>query len=179
VSGDVGVPDEDERDVPRPIADMELRAGVELGGNLPGSDVLGVVSGVMVYKAHACSVLIFVESGEPGGQALDGRLELGVHVDEGAKLVGQPLEADLLLAAASNQLLDAAIREVHASHSALPGGVGVRAHPGDGWVYLPRSPGRRAVWRVAGTCLPRSAGRRAGMAGGPGRVCRVRPEDVP
>jgi hypothetical protein len=54
----------------------------------------------VVYSAHACSVLIFVESGEPGGQALDGRLELGVHVDEGAKLLGQPLEADLFLAAA-------------------------------------------------------------------------------
>jgi len=77
-----------------------------------GIDVLGVDSGV-VYRAHTRSVLIIVESGEPGGQALDGCFEVGVLVNKGAKLFGQPLETDLFLASARGQLLDAAIREIH------------------------------------------------------------------
>src|SRR5450756_65838 len=81
ISGDVGIPDEHERDVTRPLAHLELRARVELGRNVMGIDVLGVDSGV-VYRAHTGSVLIIVESGEPGGQALDGCLEVGGQVDD-------------------------------------------------------------------------------------------------
>src|SRR6476661_3891145 len=70
----------------------------------------GVNSGSVLNR----SVLIVVEAGQPGGQPLDGRLEFGVQVDEGAQLVGQPLEGDLFLSPAGRKLLDAAVGEVHA-----------------------------------------------------------------
>ena len=90
-----GRADEDEADVAGPVGrDLELGARGEGG------------------LAHA-SVLVVVEPGQPGGQALDGGLEIGIQVHEGPQLVGQPLEGDLFFPSASDQLLDAAIREVH------------------------------------------------------------------
>jgi hypothetical protein len=118
-----------------------------------------VVIGEMVDKGHASSVLIVVKSGEPGGQSLDGCLELGVEVDESAKLLGQPFEADLFLAPARCQLLDAAICEVHACE------VIARAPR-----KRPR-PEPRLVCRVWPEDVP--VCRVAGL------VCRVWPEDVP
>src|SRR5690349_6104677 len=59
------------------------------------------------------SVLFVVEPGQPGGQPLDGCLELGVEVDEVAEPLGEPGHGDLVLAAPLRELLDAAIGEVH------------------------------------------------------------------
>ena len=118
ISGHVGVPDEDQGDIAGPLVHLERSAGVELGRDVVGVDVGRVERGV-VYRAHTGSVLIIVESGEPGGQALDRCLEVGVQVNEGAKLLGQPFKSDLLLASARCQLLNAAIGEIHDLHSAL------------------------------------------------------------
>ena len=54
-----------------------------------------------------------VAAGQPGGQPLDGDLELRVDVDERLQLVGEPRQGDLLVAPALLELLDAAIGEVH------------------------------------------------------------------
>src|SRR5438874_747310 len=59
-------------------------------------------------------LVLVVEAGEPGGEALDRRLELRVQVDEVAQPLGQPLQAHRLLAAPLRQLLDTAVGEVHA-----------------------------------------------------------------
>jgi len=94
-----GGADEDQPDVARAVGrDLELGAGVEGG------------------LAHG-SVLFVVEPGQPRGQPLDRGLELGVEVHKRAQLVGQPLEGDFLFPATGRQLLDAAIREVHAGEA--------------------------------------------------------------
>ena len=64
----------------------------------------------------ATPLLVLVVAGQPAGQPVHGVLELGVQVDEGHELSGQPLEADLLVAAASGQLLDPTIRVVHGTY---------------------------------------------------------------
>ncbi len=43
-------------------------------------------------------VVVGSAAGEPGGEPLDGHLEVGELVDEGLQLVTQPGEGDLLLA---------------------------------------------------------------------------------
>src|SRR5829696_9140334 len=57
-------------------------------------------------------------AGQPGGQPLDGHLEVGVLVHEGLELVGQPGEGHLLLAPPRRQLLQPPVGEVHGR---LPG----------------------------------------------------------
>src|SRR5215218_7756341 len=57
-------------------------------------------------------------AGQPGGQPLDGHLEVGVLVHEGLELVGQPGEGHLLLAPPVGQLLQAPVGEVHGSQRA-------------------------------------------------------------
>ena len=44
--------------------------------------------------------VVLVVAGEPGGQPVDGGLELGIQIDEGLQPAGQPLDGDLFLAAA-------------------------------------------------------------------------------
>src|SRR3954454_4710547 len=56
-----------------------------------------------------------VESSEPGGQALDRDLELGIEVDELPKSLGDPGQAQVLCAATRLQLFDSAVGEVHRS----------------------------------------------------------------
>ena len=58
-------------------------------------------------------LLLIVESGKPGGQTLHGSLELGVKINEGLQLIGEPGESDLFVASPSLELLDAPIREIH------------------------------------------------------------------
>jgi hypothetical protein len=53
------------------------------------------------------SLLVVVQSRQPGRQALDGDLEVGVEVDELAQPLGEPGEADLLLAPPLGELLEA------------------------------------------------------------------------
>src|SRR5215471_9458806 len=54
-----------------------------------------------------------VQSGEPGREPVDGALELGGRIHELPQPVGEPAEADLLVAAPLRELLDAPVGEVH------------------------------------------------------------------
>src|SRR5206468_459730 len=83
--------------------------------------------------------LVVVQTGQPGGQPLDGNLELGIEVDELLQPGGDPGEGHLLVAATLLEFLDAPVREVHAVHSPLSEG--------------PRRTGRRRHDRVK-TILP-------------------------
>src|SRR4051812_4539420 len=65
------------------------------------------------------SLVVVVQAGEPGGQPLDGDLELGIEVDELLQARGNPGEGHLLAAATLLELLDAPVREVHAVHCPL------------------------------------------------------------
>ena len=60
-------------------------------------------------------------------QPLHGDLEVGVEVDEGAQLLGEPVEGDLLVTATGLELLDPAVREVHGAR--LPARAGPTAPP--------------------------------------------------
>lgn len=66
---------------------------------------------------HRSVVGVVVAAGEPGGEALDGGLELGMLIDERLELAGQPFERHPFLAAPLDEFLDPAIGEVHASHA--------------------------------------------------------------
>ncbi|GAA3045383.1 hypothetical protein GCM10020000_26350 [Streptomyces olivoverticillatus] len=57
-------------------------------------------------------VVLVVQAGQPGRQALHRHLEVRVEVDELAQALGHPAEGDLLLAPPVLQLLDAAVGEV-------------------------------------------------------------------
>src|SRR5690606_36489183 len=71
------------------------------------------VAGGLESHAEAALLVVLIVAGQPGGQPVDGGLELRVQVGEGPQLLGEPRQADLLLAAALLQLLDSAIGEVH------------------------------------------------------------------
>jgi hypothetical protein len=60
-------------------------------------------------------ILLVVQPGEPRREPLDRRLKLGMEINKGSQLIGEPGERDLILASARLELLDAAIREVHGS----------------------------------------------------------------
>ena len=100
-----------------------LGAGWLLGGTVGVGTVLFAVGigplaqlFMRIFDARPRSVGLLIP-GEPGGQALDGGLELGIDVDEGLQAVTQPSQAHLLLAPAGHQLLDPTIGEVHAQAS--------------------------------------------------------------
>jgi uncharacterized membrane protein YczE len=59
------------------------------------------------------SVVVGGLAGEPGREAVDGHLEVGIGVDEGLQPVSEPLDAHLLAAATLGELLDPAVGEVH------------------------------------------------------------------
>src|SRR6185437_9721089 len=81
-----------------------------LGLNSVGMSVSGCVVWSGVTPA---SVLVVIEAGQPGGEALDGGLELRVEVDERSQLLGQPVQGDLVVATPAGELLDTAVGEVH------------------------------------------------------------------
>jgi hypothetical protein len=56
---------------------------------------------------------LVIQPRQPGGQSLDGNLELGISVDECSQLVGEPAKGHLVLTPAARELLDSPIREVH------------------------------------------------------------------
>src|SRR5262245_3105464 len=58
-------------------------------------------------------LLVIVAARQPGGEAFDRRLVVGIGVEEIAQPFGHPLDADHLVAAALDQLLDTPVREVH------------------------------------------------------------------
>src|SRR6185369_17194564 len=64
-------------------------------------------------KRRSVLLLVVIEAGQPGGEPLDRRLELGIVVEEVAQPLSQPGQADRLVAATVSQLLDTAIGEVH------------------------------------------------------------------
>jgi uncharacterized membrane protein YczE len=96
-----------------------VRTGIEItvlaaGWLLGGTVGIGtVVFALSIGPLAQLSLRVFVVAGEPGGKPVDRRLELGVRVDEGLQPVAEPLDADLLVAAPADELLDAAIGEVH------------------------------------------------------------------
>src|SRR6188768_4028859 len=97
----------------------------------------------------ATSVLGVVEPGQPGGEALDRRLELRVHVGELLQALGDPRQGDFFVTPALLELLDTAVGEVHDRVSTArcprpagprrrrPGRAGPSAPPGAAW---PRRP---------------------------------------
>jgi len=59
-------------------------------------------------------LLVFaVEAGEPSREALHGSLKLRMEVDEGAQLISEPRESDLIISPACLELLDTPISEIH------------------------------------------------------------------
>src|SRR5580700_5852241 len=62
---------------------------------------------------RSLKIFLVVQPGEPAGQAVDGGLEARVEVGEVAQSPGHPGERDLLLTPPVDQLLDAAVGEVH------------------------------------------------------------------
>ena len=69
---------------------------------------------LLVFRvALAVVVVVGVGPCEPLGQPVDGRLELGVEVNEVAQPLGQPGQGDLLVAAALVEFLDPGVGEVH------------------------------------------------------------------
>src|SRR5882724_4201856 len=61
-----------------------------------------------------------VQPGQPGGEPVDGRLELRVEVNEVAQPPGEPGHGDFLIAPPVVKLLDTRVGEVH-ELSLLPG----------------------------------------------------------
>src|SRR4051794_33539588 len=103
---------------PRRTQDMSRISGSGQGcpGHTRGARVVMTRAPRTVRRRSGAAPLLFVlvvQPGQPGGQALDGGLELGMDVGEHPQLLGEPGEADLLLAAAVLQLLDSAIGVVH------------------------------------------------------------------
>ena len=104
-----------------------LASGWLLGGTVGVGTVLFAITigplaqlFMRLFDTRPISVGVVV-AGQPGGEALDRGLELGVEVDEGLQAVAEPAHADLLVAAAGHQLLDPAIGEVHSQSSASAG----------------------------------------------------------
>src|SRR5580693_4002961 len=64
--------------------------------------------------------VVLVEPGQPAGQPVDGRVELRVEVHEVPEPLGQPGQADLLLAPPFVELFDALVGEVHRSSVPWP-----------------------------------------------------------
>jgi hypothetical protein len=54
-----------------------------------------------------------VEAGEPSRKTLHGSLKLGMEVYEGAQLISQPGESDLIFPSTCLELFDTPIGEVH------------------------------------------------------------------
>ena len=54
-----------------------------------------------------------VEAGEPSRETLHGSLKLGMEVYEGAQLISQPGESDLIFPSTCLELFDTPIGEVH------------------------------------------------------------------
>ena len=95
-------------------------------------------------------VVGIVGAGQPGGEPLDGGLELGVGVGEGLELLGDPGQRDLLVAPALLELLDAAVGEgldpflgavVDPDHLAVIDVVGIGADDLDEFAVLADPPG--------------------------------------
>jgi hypothetical protein len=72
-------------------------------------------------------LLVFaVEAGEPSREALHGSLKLRMEVDEGAQLISEPRESDLIIPPACLELLDTPISEIHVySWARLAHGAGM------------------------------------------------------
>jgi hypothetical protein len=58
-------------------------------------------------------VLVVIESGEPGRQALHRSLEFRMEINERAQLISEPGESDLIVTPPRLQFLDSPIGEVH------------------------------------------------------------------
>ena len=66
-----------------------------------------------------------VEAGEPSRKTFHGSLKLRMEVDEGAQLISQPSESDLIFSPTCLELLDTPIGEVHIhSYARLAHGAG-------------------------------------------------------
>jgi hypothetical protein len=70
-------------------------------------------TGFVQTQQRGLLLLFFVEAGQPGRETLHGDLKLRMDVDEGAQLISEPSEGDLIFPAACLELLDTAISEVH------------------------------------------------------------------
>src|SRR3954465_1940214 len=100
-----------------------------------------------VWLATASVVVLVGQPGQPRGETLDRRLELGVQVDELPEPIGHPGKGDLFLAPPGGEVLDTPVSEVHASTCLAAGAPvrrGVRGHRADETVS------RRRRWRRPG-----------------------------
>jgi hypothetical protein len=76
------------------------------------------VTGPVVIRAvqplrRGALLALLVEAGEPSREPLHRSLELRMEVDEGAQLISQPGESDLIVSPTCLELLDTPIGEVH------------------------------------------------------------------
>src|SRR5829696_6801748 len=108
--------------------------------------------GSQCYRGAARLLLVGVgaAAGQPGGQPLDGHLEVGELVDERLHLVGQPGEGDLLLAPPVGQLLQAPVGEVHRRWSAAGLSPRTPRRPAAAARRRAPSPSRRPGWPTRG-----------------------------
>ena len=58
-------------------------------------------------------VFLVINAGEPGCQTLDGNLELGIEIDEGAQLIREPGKRHFVFTPPCLELLDTTISEIH------------------------------------------------------------------
>jgi hypothetical protein len=66
-----------------------------------------------VQQRRRALLAILVEAGEPSREPLHRSLKLRMEVDEGAQLISQPGESDLIVPPTCLELLDTPIGEVH------------------------------------------------------------------
>jgi uncharacterized membrane protein YczE len=99
-----------------------LVAGWLLGGTVGvGTLAFAVLIGplaqlflrLFAHRRSDSEIVLVVGAGEPGGEPLNRYLELRMGVDEALQPLGEPRDADLLVAASLGQLLDPAVGEVH------------------------------------------------------------------
>jgi hypothetical protein len=88
--------------LPKPVRDNIFLAGFLLS-----------LTGFEQAQQRGPLLLFFVEAGQPSRETLHRSLKLRMEVDEGAQLISEPSECDLIFPAACLELLDTPICEVH------------------------------------------------------------------
>src|ERR1700722_20128128 len=97
---------------PRPSVPILNRA-MAAEGRRNGPFEMTALSFLLVFRLVVGIVVVGIGPGEPLGQPVGGRLELGIEAHEVPQPLGQPGQGDLLVAAALVEFLDPGVGEVH------------------------------------------------------------------